>query len=328
MTINQSEFHQLAIESMKKIWRFYLTSHSIEELDYILNHLSEDFVIVGTGKHEIFAGMEHISQAIASDQKEIGNSQFEIMDEWYEVQALSENLCFVYGGFCAREIHHEDSYIITDMDTRFTAVYRYENGNIILCNLHHSVPNMDQAIGEFYPKTITQKANAAIQRSLFLEQQLKLDSLTGLYNRAATENYINEVLSDPENHSAFLMIDIDDFKSINDTYGHLQGDLFLRSFSNLLKNTFTHGELISRLGGDEFSVFIHNSASQAEIEELTSKFFNTLKEIAEIPFSATIGIAFSNSSITSFPLLYKNADNALYHSKNAKKGSYCIYKYQ
>lgn len=325
MTINQSLFHQQAIESMKKIWRFYLTSHSADELDYILNHLSDDFVVIGTGKHEIFSGMETISQAIASDQQEIGNSQFEIMDEWYEVQALSENLCFVYGGFCAREIHHEAAHVITDMDTRFTAVYRYENGNIILCNLHHSVPNMDQAMGEFYPKTITQKANAAIQRSLFLEQQLKLDSLTGLYNRTATENYINEVLSDSKNHCSFLMIDIDDFKRINDTYGHLQGDLFLRSFADLLKNTFTQGELISRLGGDEFSVFIQNSTSQSEIEELTHQFLHALKEIAEIPFSVTIGIAFSNSSITRFQVLYKNADNALYHSKKSKKGSYCFY---
>lgn len=325
MSINQTQFHQLAIESMKKIWRFYLISHSSEELDYILNHISEDFVIIGTGKHEIFSGMENIRQAITSDQKEIGNSQFEIMDEWYEVQTLSDDLCFVYGGFCAREINHEEAQIITDMDTRFTAVYRYENVSLVLCNLHHSVPNMDQAIGEFYPKSITQKANDAIQRSLFLEQQLKLDSLTGLYNRTATENYINEVLSDPKNQSAFLMIDIDDFKRINDTYGHLHGDLFLRSFADLLKNTFTHGELISRLGGDEFSVFIHNYVSRSEIEVLTNEFLNALEAITEIPFSVTIGIAFSNSSITNFPVLYKNADNALYHSKRSKKGSYCIY---
>lgn len=325
MTTNQSHFHQQAIDSMKKIWRFYLISHSNDELDYILNHLSDDFVVVGTGKHEIFSGMENIAQAIDSDQKEIGNSQFEIIDEWYEVQALSENLCFVYGGFCAREIQHDDTHIVTDMDTRFTAVYRYDNGNIILCNLHHSVPNMDQAIGEFYPKTITQKANAAIERSLFLEQQLKLDSLTGLYNRSATENYVNEVLSDSENHCAFLMIDIDDFKKINDTYGHLQGDLFLRSFASLLKDTFTHGELISRLGGDEFSVFIHNESSHSKIEEITIKFLNSLNDITTIPFSVTIGIAFNSPSTTSFPILYKNADNALYHSKNSKKGSFCIY---
>jgi len=324
--MNQTAFHQLAIDSMKRLWRSYLIDHSEAEFRFLLNHIADDFIIIGTGKHEIFKGADNMAALLAEDQQEQYGAQFEIMDEWYEAQTLSEDLCFVYGGFYAQEISHSSTQVIADMDTRFTAVYRYENGEAILCNLHHSVPNMDQAMGEFYPKTITQKANDAIERSMFLEQQLKLDSLTGLYNRTAYEKSVSSMLAAHDRHCAFLMIDIDDFKSINDNYGHLQGDLFLRSFADLLNKTFCHNELISRLGGDEFSVFIADYSSRADVEALIASLLDELKNTIEMPFSCTIGIAYNDKQNSSFHNMYKNADKALYFSKSCQKGSYTVYK--
>lgn len=320
----QTKFHQLAIQAMKNLWYGYLFNTASPEFERVLTNIADDFVMIGTGKHEILVGAENIAAMLSSDQAESNNTQFEVMDEWYEAQALSDHLCLVYGGFYAREIPQNNRKIIADMDTRFTAVYRYEHGEAILCNLHHSVPNFDQAMGEYYPKTITEKANAAIEHSNFLEQQLKLDSLTGLYNRTATEIAINDMLSNTNHLCAFLMIDLDNFKMINDVHGHLQGDLFLRSFAEILKENYCHGEIVSRLGGDEFSVFINNTSKET-VEASIIQLLQTLKHAFEIPISCTIGIAY-NDDTNDFITIYRNADHALYSCKSAQKGSYTIYK--
>lgn len=119
------------------------------------------------------------------------------------------------------------------------------------------MPYLDQSENEYYPRTITEKANQALEYSQYLEKIVELDALTELYNRIAIENKIDEFLQTHHENYAFYMLDIDNFKHINDTYGHPLGDIILLEISEILKKIFSKIAYIGRVGGDEFVVFVN-----------------------------------------------------------------------
>lgn len=88
---------------------------------------------------------------------------------------------------------------------------------------------------------------------LVLKKKIELDPLTGLYNREAIEIKTNEIIQNfPENNHAIMILDIDNFKQVNDNFGHLYGDAFLCEISRKIKSKFRNDDLVARLGGDEF----------------------------------------------------------------------------
>lgn len=90
-------------------------------------------------------------------------------------------------------------------------------------------------------------------RNKELLKYAQTDALTGLYNKETTEQLTDELLSEDENkYHAFLILDVDCFKQINDIYGHAVGDIVLQKFGKLLKGTFREGDILGRIGGDEF----------------------------------------------------------------------------
>ena len=96
-------------------------------------------------------------------------------------------------------------------------------------------------------------------RNKELLKYAQTDALTGLYNKETTEQLTDELLSEDENKShAFLILDVDCFKQINDIYGHVVGDRVLQKFGKLLKSTFREGDILGRIGGDEFVVIMKN----------------------------------------------------------------------
>ena len=183
--------------------------------------------------------------------------------------------------------------------------------------------------GLIYVKNITDKK--------IKEQKLQLkaecDSLSRLYNRYTTEVKVDYQLKNnlDGNLCVFYMIDLDNFKNINDTYGHLSGDELICEISTRIKRIFRESDIISRLGGDEFSVFLSNIPSREFAE-------NKAKQICEVVNSpivfdnvaksvcCSIGIALTNKSNTTFKEIYEKADKALYESKSKGKNQYQFYK--
>lgn len=161
------------------------------------------------------------------------------------------------------------------------------------------------------------------------------DSLTGLYNRKYYEEEVKQILSDNKSGSMF-MFDIDDFKSINDTYGHGVGDEVLIALSQALKSVSDYSFIPCRMGGDEFNAFADSITDSDKLENITEQiidiFVNYLKE-HNLPehITISIGIAQHNGNSTSnaadiFAELYNKADKALYLSKNKGKNQYNIFK--
>lgn len=159
------------------------------------------------------------------------------------------------------------------------------------------------------------------------------DSLTGLKNRAAYEEFLREKRNEDDFY-AYLILDLDNFKLINDTFGHNVGDEQLKKTAEVLKQFEKDGDEIFRLGGDEFVVIIPHTTVE-ETEERTRQLIDKMNETFSnhkhqkfIPLSVSIGIAFAPMHGTNFDELYKKADAALYVSKEKGKNQYWIYEEQ
>lgn len=167
---------------------------------------------------------------------------------------------------------------------------------------------------------------------LSLKYQAERDLLTGIYNKMTTQRLIEKELEDhPELLHVLMIIDLDDFKQINDTLGHAFGDSVLLEVSTRLRMLIDRGSsIIGRIGGDEFIVYLHNVESVAHAVELAKNICSLLEDTyisvnEHCHISGSIGIACAPEDGTTFEHLYRNADIALYSSKSNGKGTYSFY---
>ena len=152
------------------------------------------------------------------------------------------------------------------------------------------------------------------------------DALTGLWNRTHTEEAVNELIAQGI-PGALFMIDMDNFKAINDNYGHLAGDRTLKMFADSLRTLANEGDVLCRIGGDEFVVFVKGIRSKAELgnhaADIISDLCFKLEQCQyEINSSVSIGIAQTPEDGSDFNKLYNCADKALYYVKQNGKNAY------
>jgi diguanylate cyclase (GGDEF)-like protein len=150
------------------------------------------------------------------------------------------------------------------------------------------------------------------------------DPLTGLYNRRHFCDLMEKEIALSRRHgdtNSILLIDIDHFKNINDTYGHLEGDTVLASFANMLKKTIRHTDILCRIGGEEFVVFCRRAGKRESIvaaEKIRSTISKMVFDSGASPVHITtsIGIAtFPYGNLETIDDIIKCADLALYHCK-------------
>ncbi|MFW5891229.1 MAG: diguanylate cyclase [bacterium] len=164
-----------------------------------------------------------------------------------------------------------------------------------------------------------------------LIEKTKRDLMTGMYNKLTTKALINESIeSNEKSLSAFLLIDIDNFKNINDKLGHMQGDNVLTEISEGIKSIFRSSDIIGRIGGDEFVVFIKDLYDENHAEKKAMEILQTIRNIQNkklegLVVTVSIGIAFYNKEGSDYDKLYINADKALYQAKNKGKNTYELY---
>jgi diguanylate cyclase (GGDEF)-like protein len=153
-----------------------------------------------------------------------------------------------------------------------------------------------------------------------LKELLKVDELTGLSNRRDFMDYLNEMVSLSKRRSqslSLLMADIDNFKNINDTYGHHMGDEFLKAVGDVLKDNTREEDLAARMGGDEFVILLPQT-SLKEALNIAERIKESVKGISILSENnintLSIGAAVLNNDDNSESLL-KKADDALYKAK-------------
>lgn len=186
-----------------------------------------------------------------------------------------------------------------------------------------------------YNKANSDYIYASYKTQLSLNELAKNDSLTGLYNQKTFQSLLKgtmekaKILKSP---MSLAMIDLDDFKEINDTFGHLEGDQVLLHFTNLIKQQCDDGEAyVSRYGGDEFAVIFPRASKELAYLKLES-LRQRCKQVpqskvrsGEISFSA--GISHYIDGDMNETLLFHQADSALYQAKENGKGQIVVYSY-
>lgn len=178
-----------------------------------------------------------------------------------------------------------------------------------------------------------QNINEEKVKHLELIYKSEHDALTTLCNKVTTEMSIKSFLSNREAENqqhAFLIFDIDYFKPINDNFGHAFGDVILAQVAKKVKKLFREGDIIGRIGGDEFVVFMKNVHDTNIALEKAAEICATVRESYRqkgkvYNISSSIGISLYNQHGITYQELYEHADAALYHSKEKGKNRYSLY---
>lgn len=170
------------------------------------------------------------------------------------------------------------------------------------------------------------------EHSKVLEDKADTDLLTDLNNKMATERKIREYMEQyPDKQGVLFVLDVDNFKKINDTMGHAFGDEVLRNLAVRLQSMFRATDIVGRTGGDEFMVFLKDIRDITMIEREGKKieqFFHQFEvgEYVKYSVTASVGAAVFPGDGNTFENLYKSADNALYVSKRHGKNQLTFYK--
>ncbi|HHW46681.1 MAG TPA: sensor domain-containing diguanylate cyclase [Clostridiales bacterium] len=174
--------------------------------------------------------------------------------------------------------------------------------------------------------------NEIIEETEQFKEKAMRDPLTGFYNKNATAELINEYLAGEgkDKVHSMLFIDIDNFKYINDTLGHLFGDKVLIDISEKIKKMFRSTDLVGRIGGDEFVILIKETGSLKttydKVEHIR-RIFDKVYHHNNVSYNITgsIGVAIYPQNGTTYEELIKNADDALYIAKSKGKNQFAVY---
>lgn len=196
--------------------------------------------------------------------------------------------------------------------------------------MYHIIKNEDEIDALMMINDINEKRSKEIE----LQKQAQRDGLTELYNAATLKSKVNEYLSSVQSldgYQIFILMDLDNFKAINDTFGHAYGDQVLRDVAAILSRKFRRNDIVARLGGDEFVVMLMNVKDKDSIDRIYEELVEDLnltytEEDISITISASLGISIAPTHGSDFQTLYQKADKALYEAKKSNKNGYRIYK--
>lgn len=169
--------------------------------------------------------------------------------------------------------------------------------------------------------------------TLELKEMATIDELTKLYNRRYFMNEFNSVLDynnrykkEHENKSkmGFLILDIDKFKSYNDTFGHPEGDILLNNLGKILKRTIRKTDIVGRLGGEEFGLILHEIKNKEQLKELGDKLRVTIAEELTVvkgtskrDITVSVGGSIQREDGETLEEIYRKADERLYKAKES-----------
>ena len=170
----------------------------------------------------------------------------------------------------------------------------------------------------------------SVEAATMMKRLAETDALTGISNRGAGEAGIRSLMRQSRS-GLFLLIDLDNFKHINDSYGHAVGDRILTATAACLREAFRDNDIVCRFGGDEFVIFAQSVRDPEDgercIHRVMERFLGLrLPELPSLPVSVSIGATFfPPESRKTFEEIYREGDQALYAAKQGGKSSYAFY---
>lgn len=175
------------------------------------------------------------------------------------------------------------------------------------------------------------RRNKELKENESLRILAEYDQLTGLYNKRTAKQMIDSVLKqNPNKTHGLLIVDLDNFKKVNDTKGHLTGDKVLEEVGKVFRTQFRESDIAARFGGDEFALFMTNIDNGKIVAERANNLLNAIAGIdsyytGEVKLSASVGCSLYPENGNSFETLFEKADIALYEVKRSGKGRWKYY---
>lgn len=226
---------------------------------------------------------------------------------------------------------------IDNKEDKFTCEFRAENGEgkydwcKLMCVI---MREPDGHTRKLYGNVRRTEGDIEITRNF--KRQSEEDLLTGILNKITIEKETDRILSEnPNGIYVFFISDLDNFKSVNDHFGHAKGDDVIRDTAQKLEKVFSINDLVGRIGGDEFAVVMSVPESMRDrvdalidmkVRAISKSLARTYKnESTTVNVTASIGIYIHKDVNESFADMYKKADKALYHSKENGKNTATIY---
>lgn len=217
--------------------------------------------------------------------------------------------------------------------TDITQLYRYADIILILISACSVTVISFYLVTVFKDKKYQGAAGAADLRKMKTKAQT--DSLTGLNNREGAIEQISAFLAQDGRlgRHTMMMIDLDNFKSINDNFGHFEGDNVLKTLSAKIKAVFRTDDIVGRIGGDEFIVLMKNTINTGSVLKKTDELQSVLEYMVygdemSVTVTGSIGISTYSGGGKDFDTLFKEADEALYRAKLGGKNRYCHFDHQ
>ncbi|WP_319372110.1 EAL domain-containing protein [uncultured Ilyobacter sp.] len=229
-----------------------------------------------------------------------------------------------------KEVYHEMQLAKNKGKKYFLFKHRLSNGKVRDVEVYSgpvTFGGKKRFLSIIHDVTKRKEAEKAIERLAYY------DPLTNLPNRKMFIKNLGKLISNTSKKNSkfsLLYIDLDNFKNINDNYGHNIGDLFLKRVVRRLKNALGENSNISRLGGDEFTIILEEISDVKELSDIADKILSTLKQPFKINnkynfISASIGISIFPDDGDSLKKLLNNSDTVMYQAKNDGKDCYCFF---
>ena len=318
------EFEELANHANIMLKAKIFSNKHLEQYKKIVSS-SDDFLALIDRNYTYLAISEAYQKFFNKRKEEIlGHS----MPELYGAQYFVENLKHLSDRVLGGETFEHEFWALASfgkrfLHTKYFPYYENEDDPLPMAYVVSARDNTEKRANE--------------ERLLASEKELEFlahnDALTGLPNRLLLTDRIAHAIENSKRQGrmiAVCFLDLDNFKKINDSYGHSYGDEILKQLALRLQGRIRHCDTLSRIGGDEFILLVENIKEKHEIEIIISK----IQAIFEEPFinkaqkfflSASIGVSVYPDHGTDGETLIKNADTAMYKAKEAGKNTYTFY---
>ena len=290
-------------------------------------------IIASQGENEAYLSDGNIKEVIARNVTNENKQAIKSMGIDFKNKQAGAQVVTVSGdirSLCYAPVSVGDFYFMIGVEHD----YVIEKGHDYYAEATSMLSAMIIAIGVFFVLVIIINFIAKLvdkKQKSELQQKADTDLLTGLTNKAATIRLIKEYMErNPNGTGVLFVIDIDNFKKINDTMGHAFGDEVLKELGHQLRSMFRAMDVVGRFGGDEFMVFMSDVKDAAAITrngDRLKEFFRNFKagEYVKYSVTASIGAAVFSEDGKDFESLFRNADKAVYVVKKRGKNDVAFY---
>ena len=304
----------------KQIWEMYFDGDFEKHKDAV-SVLDADCILLGTKKRQILRGADQAIEFLKTARSKETSVHYEYEDFWCEEMPLSDTVRMVYGGASVWWEMPESS-IRLDVDSEFTAIFRLVDGQWKLVHINQCIPN-DLPLQESHATSSLSNQIRRVQDQVKRLQHLaSRDSLTGLKNlRALKEIYGRQ----PRENGWLVVIDVDNFKSINDSLGHAAGDRVLKRVAEILETNVRSEDTVARIGGDEFVIlfgFMKKEIIKTRLESIRDAYRTASREFDCLTSLSIGAVQIGADEVLESAVV--RADKAMYATKRNGKNGYTL----